>query len=94
MLLKGLQSPKTAVPVGMALLVLGLCLNPILLVSTRNLHLAHMGPDMADFWRGFMVGLGIVLEIAGIVVMLPAVIAGKRGSGRAPQGRASQSDGA
>lgn len=89
MLLKRLQSPKTAVPVGMALIVLGICLNPILLVSTRNLHIAHIGPDMADFWRGFLVGLGIVLEIAGIVAMLPAVIAGKRRGGRA-----SQSDGA
>ena len=85
MLFKKLQSPRTAVPVGMALIVLGLCLNPILAVSTRNLHFAQMGPDMADFWRGFMIGLGIALEIAGIVVMLPAAVAGKRRGGRTSQ---------
>ena len=85
MLLKKLQSPRTAVPVGMALVVLGLCLNPILFVATRNLHLPHMGADAADFWRGFMVGVGIALEIAGILVMLPAVVASKRQGGRASQ---------
>ncbi|MFP5237737.1 MAG: hypothetical protein ACLGSD_17715 [Acidobacteriota bacterium] len=85
MLLKKLQSPRTAVPVGMALIVVGVCLNPILAVSMRNLHFVHMGHDMADFWRGFMIGLGITLEIAGIMVMLPAVAAARRSGGRASQ---------
>lgn len=85
MLLKRLQSPKTAVPIGMALIVLGLVLNPILVASTRGLHFAQIGPDMADFWRGFMVGLGIALEICGIMVMLRCVVARQRQGGRASQ---------
>jgi len=72
MLLRIPQSPRTAVRIGMALVVVGLSLNPILMVATRNVQLFHLGPDAMDFWRGFMVGLGIVLEICGIVVMLPA----------------------
>ena len=85
MLLKRFQYPKTSVPVGMAFLVVGLLFNPILLVATRSLHIASLGSGATDFLRGFMIGIGIALEIAAIVIMVPAAMANKRG-------RASQSD--
>ena len=81
MLLRKLQSSHSAVPVGMLLAGIGLLLN----VTSQGLiqHLqgtAHLSPNTVDFLRGFCIGLGILLEIAGIIAMLPAIRA-KRGGG-------------
>lgn len=84
MLMRKLQSPRVAVPVGMALTVCGLSLNSISLLVGRMAHpLLHSSPEMNDFFRGFLIGIGIALEIGGIVVMLLSMCAGKK-RGEAP----------
>jgi len=64
MLLKVLQnSPQKTVPVAMALVAVGLML---VVVSASWPHLAGLGAN--DFARGFLIGLGIMLEIGGVVL--------------------------
>lgn len=65
----------------MALLCVGLLLNTTSMVLTRSLHASgHFSANSIDFVRGFCVGLGITLEIAAIMAMLPAVRAKRRRS--------------
>lgn len=75
MLLDRFRSIKVAVPVGMAFVVSGLFLVLI------NSALPYLSPrfvqptELGDFARGFIVGIGLALEIIGIMVMIPAVLA-------------------
>ncbi len=80
MLFRKLQSPRIAVPVGMLLVCAGLLLS----VTSQGLiqHLygtAHLSTNTVDFIRGFCIGLGIMMEIAGLIVMLLAARERRRG---------------
>ena len=79
MLMRKLRSARVAVPIGMSLIVCGLSLNSISLLLTRMAHsLLHLGVETIDFLHGFFIGIGISLEIAGLVVMLLAVRAARQ----------------
>lgn len=79
MLLRKLQSPRAAVRTGMTLVVVGLLLNTTSLLLMRSVHATHLfSAGDLDFLRGIAVGLGIALEIGGIVVMVPAARAKQR----------------
>lgn len=77
MLLDRLRSTKVAIPVGMVLVLSGLSL---VLISTA---LPHLSPrfaqpmNLGDFLHGFVIGVGIALEIGGLIVMLPAALAAR-----------------
>lgn len=76
MLFSCLDRNKLAVPVAMTFVVVGLVMTVLSLVLPRMVA-AHPGSDSLDFARGFLVGLGIVLEIAGVVSLSVAARARK-----------------
>lgn len=67
-----------AVPAGLSLVVCGLLLITTSTLLT-HLHLASstQSLQMRDFLHGFIIGMGIALEIAGLIVMLPAALAAR-----------------
>lgn len=71
MLLDKLQrNPEKRVPLGMALLTVGLAIGVIGINWPRIP--AHLSPDWSDFARGFLYGLAITLEAASLVVLAKA----------------------
>lgn len=73
MLLRRLQSPRTAVPAGMLLVCTGLLLNVTSQGLIQHLYASvHWSTDTVDFVRGLCIGVGIALEIGGMLVMAPA----------------------
>lgn len=71
MLLDKLQrNPEKIVPIGMALLVVGLAIGTIGINWPRIP--AHFPAEWNDFARGFMYGLAITLEVFSIVVLAHA----------------------
>lgn len=72
MLLRKLQSPRTAIPSGMLLVCAGMLLNVTAQGFIQHVHgSAHWSTGRVDFVRGFCIGLGIALEIGGMLVMAP-----------------------
>jgi hypothetical protein len=71
MLLDKLQrNPEKSVPLGVALLTVGLA---ILMIGINWPRIpAHLPADWNDFARGFLYGLAITLEAASIVVLAKA----------------------
>lgn len=81
MLLRKLSSKK-ALPAGMACVICGLMLVVVSNAIGQLPHLsAHGSFDERDFLRGFLIGIGIVAELAGIVLLTRA----RREDGRASQ---------
>jgi hypothetical protein len=80
MILRRLQiSPEKMIPVAMALIAVGLSLLTIGIAWPRfSLSLTHAGTDWNDFIRGFIFGIAIVLEIAGVAIAAKAAAAKKR----------------
>ena len=77
MLMNRLRSAKVAVPIGMSLVSSGLFLG-VLSAALPHLSSRFAQPSqVGDFLRGLAVGLGIGLEICGLVIMLLAVRAGR-----------------
>jgi sorbitol-specific phosphotransferase system component IIBC len=70
-----LRSAKVAVPAGMSCVASGLLL---IAISAALPHLSSrlaQPSQFADFVRGLAIGLGIAIEIAGLGIMLPAIMA-------------------
>jgi hypothetical protein len=80
MILRNLKnSPEKMIPVAMALIVVGLSITMIGVAWPRFApSVPHLGTDWNDFFRGFMFGIGIVLEIAGVAIAASAAAAKKR----------------
>jgi hypothetical protein len=69
MLLKKLhESPQKAVAFGMSLVVIGLMLIVLGVLWPRISFLAQLWPAWNDFLHGFVFGVAIVFEIAGVVI--------------------------
>jgi hypothetical protein len=77
MILRTLENePSKAVPVAMTLIVVGLSILTIGICWERFVPIApHIGTDWNDFFRGLLFGLGITLEISGVVIAARAAIA-------------------
>jgi hypothetical protein len=70
---------KARIPVAMALLSVGLIFMGVSIGwSSFSYPLEHLGREWSDFARGFLVGLGIVMEIGALVIALSAVAAAKK----------------
>lgn len=78
MIVRNLQdSPQRAIPVAMTLVVVGLSFLLIGIAWPRFLPaVAHHGLD--DFLRGLVFGLGIALEVCGVVIAASAAAAAKK----------------
>lgn len=67
------NQPKRAIPVAITLLIAGLC---SLLIGFGWPAFSSLFPnasvDKSDFWRGFMIGLGITLGFGGAVIAIAA----------------------
>jgi hypothetical protein len=74
------ESPGMMVPVGMALITLGLMTILFALFGARFPFLAYFSSDLSDYQRGFITGFALVVEVTGVVVMIgaAAVAASKR----------------
>ena len=69
MLLKKLkESPEKMVSFGMMLIVVGLMLIVLGVLWPRIPVVAQLWPIWNDFLRGFVFGVAIVFEIAGVVI--------------------------
>jgi hypothetical protein len=80
MILRNLQnSPEKMIPVAMSMIVVGLS---ILIIGITWPHFSppvpHAGTDWNDFARGFLYGLAIALETAGVALAAKAAAAKKR----------------
>jgi hypothetical protein len=77
MILNKLQkTPEKMVAVAMALITLGLAFIIFGISWPRHpLPAAYPGTDWNDFLHGFMVGIGIALEVGGVVIVLAAAAA-------------------
>lgn len=64
------KTPEKIVPLGMALLVVGLAIGMI--GSNWPRIPVHLPGEWNDFARGFLFGLGIALEVAAVVVLTKA----------------------
>jgi hypothetical protein len=72
------ESAAKKVPIAMMLLVVGLMLVVVGVLWPRIPVLAALNsPISNDFLRGFLFGFGIVLEMAGLVIITRAAV-GKR----------------
>lgn len=80
MLLRKLQnSPEKMVPVAMALIAVGLSLTTISITwHPSSPPLPHTGTDWSQFARGLIMGIAIVLEVAGLAIAAQAVAIKKR----------------
>lgn len=74
------DSPQRAIPVAKTLVVVGLSFLLIGIAWPRFLPpIAHLGINLNDFLRGLMFGLGIALEVCGVVIAASAAaVATKR----------------
>jgi len=77
MILRNLKnSPEKMIPVAMSLIVVGLSILAIGITWPRFAPpLPHAGTDWNDFARGFLYGLAIALETAGVVLAATAAAA-------------------
>ncbi len=70
------NSPEKLIPVAMAFIAVGMS---ILVIGIAWPHLSppvpHNGIDWNDFTRGFMYGLAIAMEVAGVVIAITAATA-------------------
>jgi hypothetical protein len=67
------NSPEKKIPVAMALIVAGLSMTVISISWSRLAPSApHLGTDWSDFFRGAILGVAIVLEIAGVAIVASA----------------------
>jgi MFS superfamily sulfate permease-like transporter len=80
MILRKLQiSPEKMIPIAMALIVVGLSMTVIGTGWSRISPSApHADTDWNDFIRGFIFGIAIVLEIAGVAIATRAAAAKRR----------------
>jgi hypothetical protein len=62
------ESPQKAVATGMMFVVVGLMLIVLGVLWPRFPFLAQLWPAWNDFLRGFVFGVAIVFEIAGVVI--------------------------
>lgn len=74
LILRGRQkSPAVLVPVAMMLITLGLGFMVAGVVWPRSaLPVAHLGTAWGDFFRGFLFGIAIVMEVSGVVIAMAA----------------------
>jgi hypothetical protein len=75
------NDPQRMIPVAMALIIVGMAI-VMAGVNWPKLSpaLAHTGTDWNDFFRGAMMGFGIVLEICGVAIAAKAAALKKRKS--------------
>ena len=67
------QYPEKRIPVAMALVTTGLMILIAGIVwPAHALPIAHSGTDWGDFFRGFVFGFAIVLELSGLVILAAA----------------------
>jgi uncharacterized membrane protein len=67
------HSPEKKIPVAMALIVVGLSMTAIGISWTKFApSVPHVGTDWNDFFRGAILGVAIVLEIAGVAIAASA----------------------
>lgn len=80
MILRSLENePSRAVPVAMTLIVVGLSILMIGIGWNRFMPIApHIGTDWNDFFHGLFFGLGITLEICGVVIATRAAVASSK----------------
>jgi hypothetical protein len=71
------NSPEKQIPVAMMFISVGMMLLVLGITWHKPLGSAHSGTDWSDFLRGFLLGLAIVFEIAGLVIALAAARAKK-----------------
>jgi hypothetical protein len=70
------KSPTAKVPIAMALVSTGMMFIVFGIVWPHLISLApHAGTNLNDFLRGLCYGLGISLEIGGLVLAITAVAA-------------------
>lgn len=62
------ESPDKVVAFGLTLVVIGLMMVVIGANWQRIPYLAHLWPAWNDFLHGFIIGIAITLEIAGVVI--------------------------
>jgi hypothetical protein len=73
------NSPEKMIPVAMTFIVVGLTILMIGIAWPRfSPSVPHLGADWNDFFRGFLFGLAITLEAAGVVLAIAAATAKKR----------------
>ena len=74
MILSNLKdNPERIIPVAMTMIVVGLSILTIGIVWPRlSPSTPHLGTDWNDFARGFLFGLAITLEAAGVVLAATA----------------------
>jgi hypothetical protein len=79
MILRKIQdSPQKAVPLAMMLVVVGLSLIVLATVWLRFAPpLTFFGHDWGDFMHGFLYGVAIAMEIAGVAIAAAAAVAAK-----------------
>jgi len=71
--------PEKMIPVAMSLIVVGLSILAIGIAWPRfSPSIPHIGTDWNDFARGFLYGLAIALETAGVVLAATAAAASKK----------------
>jgi hypothetical protein len=77
MILRNLKnSPEKMIPVAMAFIAVGMSILAIGLAWPRfSPSIPHLGTDWNDFFRGFMFGLAIALNTAGLVFAVFAATA-------------------
>jgi hypothetical protein len=69
MLLKKLyESPEKAVAAGMMFVAVGLVLIVLGVLWPKLAFLANLWPAWNDFLRGFVFGVAIVFEVAGVAI--------------------------
>jgi hypothetical protein len=80
LILRGRQkSPAVLVPVAMMLITLGLGFMVAGVVWPRSaLPVAHLGTAWGDFFRGFLFGIAIVMEVGGVVMAVAAATRAKK----------------
>jgi len=67
------NSPEKKIPVATALIVVGLSMTVIGVSWSRFApSVPHLGADWNDFFRGAILGIAIVLEIAGVAIAASA----------------------
>jgi len=72
------DSPERKIPIAMALVTTGLMTIVVCIAWPRSpLLVAHLGTNWNDFWRGVILGIALVMEIAGLVIGGSAKAAGK-----------------
>jgi hypothetical protein len=80
MILRRFQNaPEKLMPVAMTFIAVGLSILTIGIAWPRfSPSVPHLGTDWNDFFRGFMYGLAITLEAAGVVFAVSAARAGSK----------------